>query len=53
LFEPEKPVLLGRNLLDDVKPGKKMGELLKKAYEIQIEEGITDWQILKQRVLKA
>jgi len=48
---PEKPVLLGRHLLDVLKPGKEMGEVLKKAYEIQIEEGIKDLEELKKRVL--
>ncbi len=47
----EQPVLLGRDLLDEVGPGPKMGELLKKAYHIQIEEGIKDKEELKRRVL--
>ena len=49
---PEKPVLLGRHLLDVVEPGPKLGKLLDKAYDIQIEEGITDPEELKKRVLK-
>ncbi|MFA6527304.1 MAG: HD domain-containing protein [Candidatus Babeliales bacterium] len=48
----EPPVLLGRHLADAVEPGPKMGALLKKAYDLQIEEGISDWQELKRRVLK-
>jgi tRNA nucleotidyltransferase (CCA-adding enzyme) len=52
LHEAEEPVLLGRDLLDVMQPGKQMGNLLKKAYEIQIEEGITDKEVLKRRVLK-
>jgi tRNA nucleotidyltransferase (CCA-adding enzyme) len=48
---PEAPVLLGRHLLDTVPPGPKLGELLKAAYLIQIDEGITDWEELKRRVL--
>lgn len=47
----EPAVLLGRHLMDTVAPGPKMGALLQKAYELQIEEGITDWQELKRRVL--
>ncbi|MCK4265488.1 CCA tRNA nucleotidyltransferase [Candidatus Babeliales bacterium] len=47
-----KPVLLGRHLLDIVDPGKKMGELLRRAYELQIEEGIVDPEELKRRVMK-
>jgi tRNA nucleotidyltransferase (CCA-adding enzyme) len=48
---PEKPVLLGRHLLDVVAPGAELGQLLDRAYHIQIEESIKDWQVLKQRVL--
>jgi tRNA nucleotidyltransferase (CCA-adding enzyme) len=51
LHETEKPILSGRDLLDVVKPGPNMGKLLKKAYELQIEEGIKDKQELKRRVL--
>jgi len=47
----EQPVLLGRDLLDVVPPGPRLGELLERAYEIQIEEGITDKQELRRRVL--
>ncbi len=52
LEEIEKPILLGRDLLDVVQAGPQMGELLKKAYQIQIEEGIKDKQELKRRVLE-
>ena len=50
---PEEPFLLGRHLINEINPGPQMGELLKMAYEIQIEEGIKDWQELKRRVLQA
>lgn len=50
-YKPEEPVLMGRDLLDLIKPGKEMGSLLARAYEIQIEEGITDKDELKKRVL--
>ena len=49
--QPEAPILLGRHLIDVVKPGPEMGKLLKKAYRIQIEHGITDVAELKKRVL--
>ncbi len=52
LTSVELPVLLGRDLLDVVSPGPKMGMLLKKAYAIQIAEGINEKKILKQRVLQ-
>ena len=47
---PEAPVLLGRHLLDTVPPGPELGRLLKKAYRIQINEGLTDADELKRRV---
>ncbi|KKP22954.1 MAG: Polynucleotide adenylyltransferase region [candidate division TM6 bacterium GW2011_GWF2_28_16] len=49
---PEKPILLGRDILDKVKPGPQMGKILKCAYKIQIEEGVKDKETLKKRVLK-
>lgn len=49
---PEKPLLLGRHVQDVIAPGPAMGKLLKRAYEIQIEEGINDWEELKKRVLE-
>lgn len=52
-YKPEEPVLKGRDLLDVIKPGKEMGRLLDRAYEIQIEEGIIDRDELKRRVLKS
>ncbi len=48
----EEPVLHGRDIMDLVEPGPKMGELLKKAYEIQIEEGLRDKDELKRRIRK-
>lgn len=47
----EEPILLGRDLLDVVSPGPELGNLLNAAYEIQIEEGVTDKQELRRRVL--
>ena len=49
---PEKPVLLGRHLVGIIPEGPKMGEILKKAYHIQIDEGIVNVEELKKRVLK-
>jgi tRNA nucleotidyltransferase (CCA-adding enzyme) len=42
LVNKEAPILTGKDLLPFVQPGPKMGQLLKKAYEIQIERGILD-----------
>ena len=50
-YKPEPPVLQGRDLIDVVEPGPRMGELLKKAYEIQIQEGIKDREELRRLVL--
>lgn len=52
VYQPEQPVLLGRDLEGKVEPGPKMGTLLKKAYEIQIDEGITDKQELLNKILE-
>ncbi len=52
VYKPVEPLLLGRDLMGIVKPGPEMGKLLKKAYEIQIDEGIKDKQELLKRVLK-
>lgn len=41
-MEPEAQVLHGRDLAGIVEPGPLMGEFLREAYEIQVEEGITD-----------
>jgi len=51
LRDVEAPVLLGRDLEGLVAPGPKMGRLLKKAYEIQIEEGKKNKDELKKRIL--
>jgi len=48
----EQPILHGRDLLDHVPPGPQLGQLLRKAYEIQLEEGIKDKNELKRRVLE-
>ncbi len=53
LHKPEAPILLGRDLLDEIKPGKQMGELLQQAYHLQIDEGIKDKEKLKKMVLSS
>jgi len=49
--EPEKPVLKGRHLLGIIEPGPRLGQVLEEAYRIQIEEGITEVEELKRRVV--
>lgn len=51
LTHKEKQILLGRDIADIVAPGPQMGKLLKRAYEIQLDEGITDKETLKKRLL--
>lgn len=51
-IQVEEPLLLGRDVMDVVKPGPRMGKLLEAAYEMQIEHGIQDRDELKRRVLK-
>lgn len=53
LTKPEKPLLLGRDLLDVVTPGPELGRLLMEAYELQLNQGISDKEELKKRVLGA
>lgn len=48
---PEPAVLKGRDLLDVVQEGPLLGKLVKRAYEIQIEEEIRDKNELRRRVL--
>lgn len=51
LFSPEKPLLHGRDIIDIVAPGPEMGKILERAYRIQIEQGITDKNILKMKLI--
>ncbi len=48
----ELPVLQGRDLLDVASQGMLLGKLVNRAYEIQIEQGITDKAQLRARVLQ-
>jgi len=52
LDQPEEPVLQGRHLLAaGLAPGREFGVMLRRAYEIQIEEGIRDAMVLRDRVM--
>lgn len=51
LTKPEKPLLLGRDLLDIVTPGPELGRILMEAYELQLKHGFSDKEELKKRVL--
>lgn len=51
LDKPEKPLLNGKDILDLVNPGPKMGEILKFAYQIQLNKDIKDKNMLKKLAL--
>lgn len=46
----EKPLLQGKDIIDFVEPGPQMGQMLKYAYTLQINEGIQDKDELKDRI---
>lgn len=46
-----EPLLKGSDLFDVVQPGPKMGRLLRLAYEKQINENVTDKNVLKKYVM--
>lgn len=52
LEETEPPLLQGRDFLDVVRAGPELGTLVRRAYELQIDEGITDRDELKRRSLE-
>jgi hypothetical protein len=52
LFEREVPLVLGRDLLPYVTAGPRLGELVQKAYELQINNNIRDKQFLIKEILK-
>ncbi len=45
---PEKPLLKGKDFLDVMESGELLGKVVKKAYQIQIEQGIKDPVQLKK-----
>lgn len=51
MFGGVQPLLRGADVVDLVPPGPKMGELLKYAYEVQIEKSITDRNALKEYIV--
>ncbi len=50
LYKSEPPILMGKDLLEHAQ-GKELGDLVKKAYELQLNESIVDKQKLMQRLL--
>jgi tRNA nucleotidyltransferase (CCA-adding enzyme) len=52
LHKPEPQALHGRDIEDLVPPGPLMGQLLHYAYELQLDEGITDKQVLRKKVIE-
>lgn len=52
--EPEQPILIGKDLCaHGIMPGPKIGILLQRAYDLQIEKNITNKNELKKMVLKS
>lgn len=47
---PEQAVVTGADLLGIITPGPQMGRLLQRAYEIQINQGVGDKQVLLSRI---
>jgi tRNA nucleotidyltransferase (CCA-adding enzyme) len=47
---PEEPLLRGKDFLD-VATGIQLGKLVERAYQLQLEEGITDAQALRRKVI--
>jgi len=52
LEKPEEPLLQGKDLLPYCDAGPELGSILKKAYQIQINENINDKNMLLQRCIK-
>jgi len=52
LKDKQKPVVQGRDLMEFIEPGPHMGELVKQAYKIQINENIKNKEMLIKRVLE-
>lgn len=52
LYGPEEPVLKGEDFIKiGINPGPQIGDMLDKAYKIQLEEGILNKDILIKKVL--
>lgn len=51
LHQAEQPLLTGQDLLPYAK-GKELGDLLKKAYELQLQDFVTDKQKLLRKIVK-
>ncbi len=49
---PEPPIITGNDLQGLVESGPLMGEILRRTYEIQLQEGIVDKELLKKRMLR-
>lgn len=47
---PEQPLLQKQDLIGIAKPGQQVEDLIRKAYQIQIDEGITDKEAVKNRL---
>jgi hypothetical protein len=50
-YGAEQPLLTGKNFLDVIKPGPELGKMVKRAYELQLAQLISDKEKLKKLVL--
>jgi len=50
-YQPEKPILTGKDILDFLQPGPQMGKVLDYAFQLQIEEGISSTEELRAKVI--
>lgn len=50
LFGPEEPLLSGKDVVQYIEPGPKMGRLLDEAYNLQINENIRDKEELLKKI---
>ncbi|MDR3646120.1 MAG: HD domain-containing protein [Candidatus Babeliales bacterium] len=50
--KPEDALLQGKDLIEYIKPGPQLGEILQEAYKLQIDDDIHDKEELKNIVLK-
>lgn len=53
LHGPEEQLLQGRDLLDYAEEGPELGALVKRAYGLQIDEGITDKEQLFKKTIES
>ncbi len=46
LYHPEEPIITGKDLMPYIAPGPNIGTYIKRSYQLQIEQGITNREAL-------